>query len=196
MSTRAEYDIGNSHVFQPMFYLQEESMNLFKQVPALIIVLLLMAGPLELKATETVSAPQISHDIEQLLRTKNLSIRGADILTQAILLEIYQEIYQDHDFAPYWTNPDRIRELMDLIQNSADHGLIPADYNIDQLHQVLQRRMARPSAEIEAEVDILLTESLLRYGYHRRFGKVHHRLPISSKWLHPRVRFINTCRPA
>ena len=61
---------------------------------------------------------------------------------------------------------------MDLIQSAADHGLIPADYNIDQLHQVLQRRMARPSAEIEAEADILLTESLLRYGYHRRFGKV------------------------
>ncbi len=32
--------------------------------------------------------------------------------------------------------------------------------------------MARPSAEIEAEADILLSESLLRYGYHRRFGKV------------------------
>ncbi len=143
-------------------------MNLFKQVSALLIVLLLLAGPLELQAAETVSTPQISQDIEQLLRTKDLSIRGADILTQALLLEIYQ----DHDFAPYWTNPDRIRELMDLIQNSADHGLLPADYNIDQLHQVLQRRMARPSAEIEAEADILLTESLLRYGYHRRFGKV------------------------
>jgi murein L,D-transpeptidase YcbB/YkuD len=151
-----------------MFYLQEKPMSLFKQASTLLIVILSLAGPLELQATESVSAPQISQDIEQLLRTKNLSIRGVDILTQAILLEVYQ----DHDFAPYWTNPDRIRELMDLIQNSADHGLIPADYNNDQLHQVLQRRMARPSAEIEAEADILLTESLLRYGYHRRFGKV------------------------
>ena len=143
-------------------------MNLFKQASTLLIVILSLAGPLELQATESVSAPQISQDIEQLLRTKNLSIRGVDILTPAILFEVYQ----DHDFAPYWTNADRIRELIDLIQNSADHGLIPADYNIDQLHKVLQRRLARPSAEIEAEADILLTESLLRYGYHRRFGKV------------------------
>jgi len=82
------------------------------------------------------------------------------------------EVYQDHEFAPYWGDPQRVRELMDLISDSADHGLIPADYNIDQLQQVLQRRLARPSAEIEAEADILLTESLLRYGYHRRFGKV------------------------
>ena len=42
-------------------------MNLFKQVSALLIVLLLLAGPLELRAAETVSTPQISQDIEQLL---------------------------------------------------------------------------------------------------------------------------------
>ncbi len=143
-------------------------MSAIKRLSVLIISFVMLAGPVGLQATETVLVSNVSQDIEQLLRTENLSIRGADILTQAILLEIYQ----DHDFAPYWTSADRIRELMDLIQNSADHGLLPADYNIDQLHQVLQRRMARPSAEIEAEADILLTESLLRYGYHRRFGKV------------------------
>ncbi len=143
-------------------------MSAIKRLSVLIISFMMLAGPVGLQASETVLASNVSQDIEQLLRTENLSIRGAEILTQAILLELYQ----DHDFAPYWTSADRIRELMDLIQNSADHGLLPADYNIDQLHQVLQRRMARPSAEIEAEADVLLTESLLRYGYHRRFGKV------------------------
>jgi len=143
-------------------------MTAIKRLSVLIVSFVMLAGPVGLQATETALASNVSQDIELLLRTDDLSIRGADILTQALLLEIYQ----DHDFAPYWTNPDRIRELMNLIQNSADHGLIPADYNIDQLHQVLQRRMARPSAEIEAEADVLLTESLLRYGYHRRFGKV------------------------
>ena len=138
-------------------------MRAIKRLSVLIIAFVMLTGPVALQATET-----ISQDIEQLLRTENLTIRGADILTPALLLEIYQ----NHDFAPYWTEPARIRELLDLIRNSADHGLIPADYNIDQLHQVLQRRLARPSAEIEAEADILLTESLLRYGYHRRFGKV------------------------
>ncbi len=139
-----------------------------KRLSVLIIAFLMLTGPIGLQATETIPASTISQDIEQLLRTDKLSIRGADILTRALLLEVYQ----GHDFAPYWTRPARVRELMDLIQNAADHGLMPADYNIDQLHQVLQRRMARPSAEIEAEADILLTESLLRYGYHRRFGKV------------------------
>ena len=61
---------------------------------------------------------------------------------------------------------------MALISDSSDHGLTPTDYNIEQLNRVLQDRLAKPTAEIEAEADILLTESLLRYGYHRRFGKV------------------------
>ena len=143
-------------------------MSATKRLSVLIISFMMLAAPVGLQASETALASNVSQDIEQLLRTENLSIRGADILTRAFLLELYQ----DHDFAPYWASADRIRELMDLIQNSADHGLTPADYNIDQLHQVLQRRMARPSAEIEAEADVLLTESLLRYGYHRRFGKV------------------------
>jgi len=134
----------------------------------LIFSLLVLAGPIGLKAAETAFNSKVSRDIELLLRTENLSIRGAEILTRTILLEVYQ----DHKFTPYWTSPERVRELMALIQESADHGLIPADYHVDQLNQVLQRQMARPTAEIEAEADILLTESLLRYGYHRRFGKV------------------------
>jgi len=114
------------------------------------------------------SASGINQEIEQLLQVDKLSIRGADILTRELILEVYQE----HEFAPYWTQPDRIRELMELISDSVDHGLNPTDYNIDQLHQVLQSRLDNPAAETEAEADILLTESLLRYGYHRRFGKV------------------------
>ena len=76
------------------------------------------------------------------------------------------------DSHPYWTDQAKIRELMQLISNAADHGLKPSDYNIEILKQVLKLRQEQPSAEIEAEADILLTESLFRYGYHRRFGKV------------------------
>jgi len=139
-----------------------------KRLEALFTVFLILAAPAGLQAAEAGDKPEVNHDIETMLRTGDLVIRGANILTQAILLEVYE----GHDFSPFWTRPARIRELMELINDSADHGLIPADYNIDQLQQVLQRRESAPSAGIEAEADILLTESLLRYGYHRRFGKV------------------------
>jgi murein L,D-transpeptidase YcbB/YkuD len=143
-------------------------MNLSKWLTALFAVFFLLTGTAGLNAAETGAKPEVNRDIEEMLRSNDLVIRGVDILAQTLLLEVYE----GHDFSPFWTRPARIRELMELINDSADHGLIPADYNIEQLQQILQRRESSPTAEIEAEADILLTESLLRYGYHRRFGKV------------------------
>jgi len=139
-------------------------MNFIVKQSSLILVCLLLFGSHGLYAADA----ETRQDIENLLRSENLTIRNVDILTKGLLLDAYE----DHGFAPYWTNQDKIRELMGLISNASDHGLNPPDYNIEALNQVLQRLQARPSAEIEAEVDILLTESLFRYAYHRRFGKV------------------------
>jgi murein L,D-transpeptidase YcbB/YkuD len=110
----------------------------------------------------------VNRDIEQLLNTDKLVIRGVKVLTRDILLDIYS----DHDFDPFWTDPQHVQDLMGLIDESADHGLNPADYNTSLLHQLVSRQERSPSAELEAEEEILLMESLLRYGYHRRFGKV------------------------
>ena len=143
-------------------------MSIINQLSAVYFVLSMLTGPMALQAAETIATSTINQDIEHLLGNDELSIRGVEILTRDVLLDVYR----DHEFAPYWTSPDRINELLELITNSADHGLIPADYNIEQLQQVLQQRRSNPSAEIEAEADILLMESLLRYGYHRRYGKI------------------------
>lgn len=136
-----------------------------KQLAGLLIVFLILTGSTGLQAS---NMSQTQQDIEQLLGTDSLTIRGVDILTEGLILDTYE----DHAFAPFWTDTDKIKELMLLINNAADHGLKPSDYNIDVLNQVLKLRQEQPSAEIEAEADILLTESLFRYGYHRRFGKV------------------------
>jgi len=143
-------------------------MNFKKQLHGLLIIFLLLSGSTGLQASDTGNASKTQQDIEQLLGTDSLAIRGVEILTEGLILDAYE----DHAFAPYWTDPDKIEELMLLINGASDHGLKPSDYNIEILNQVLKLRQERPSAEIEAEADILLTESLFRYGYHRRFGKV------------------------
>ena len=143
-------------------------MKINQRIAALLTVLFVLTALAGLHAAETAVPKEVNRDIERLLRTDDLKIDGVEILTRTTLLETYE----GHGFLPFWTRPARIRELMELINDSADHGLIPSDYNIDQLVQVLQQRESSPSAEIDAEADILLTESLLRYGYHRRFGKV------------------------
>ena len=154
-------------------------MSAINQLSALFLTVSLLTGPITLQAAEPVSNSKVQQDIKQLLQSENLSIGGVDILTQDVMLDVYE----DHEFAPYWTNPVRIKELLGLITDSADHGLVPADYNIEQLHQVLNRRQSSPSAGIEAEADVLLMESLLRYGYHRRYGK------IKASTLDPDINF-------
>ena len=74
--------------------------------------------------------------------------------------EIIVHVYQDNAFKPYWTDETNIHKLLQLIENASDHGLDPADYNIDQLHRILSERSSNPSAEIKAEADIMLTETL------------------------------------
>jgi len=109
----------------------------------------------------------VAKDIEQLLTTENLAVNGVVIHAQ----EVIREVYKDHGYQPYWTDHSNIRELMVLIEEAADHGLDPSDYNLDQLRLILAKRRDNASAEIAAEADIMLTESLLLYGYHRRYGK-------------------------
>jgi murein L,D-transpeptidase YcbB/YkuD len=114
------------------------------------------------------ASKEVGQEIAQLLETDGLEIEGAVILTQTVI----QQIYQKHDYAPFWTDPNSVAELMSLIGNSPDHGLNPADYYYDLLQSLEQRQASSPSAYLSAEEEILLTESLLRYAYHRRHGKI------------------------
>ena len=75
------------------------------------------------------AAAQVSNDIEQLLKQENLVIAGEVIMAQEIIVHVYQ----DNAFKPYWTDETNIHELLQLIEDASDHGLDPADYNIDQL---------------------------------------------------------------
>ena len=124
---------------------------------------------------------EIASDIERMLAREKLVVNGVEILA----LDIIRDVYRDHGFEPYWTDNSNIRELMELIRESADHGLNPQDYNMAQLREILGQRQKNRSAEIAAEADIMLTESLLRYGYHRHLGKANtgRSLPMAAgRW--------------
>jgi len=134
----------------------------------LLLFLALTGFDAHAQTDATQPLPEVNGDIQQLLQSEDLHIGDVEILAQEIILELYRE----NGFGPYWTKTHDIRELLELIEESPDHGLMPADYGREQLRRTLSERESNPSAEIEAETDILLSESLLRYGYHRRLGKV------------------------
>jgi len=84
------------------------------------------------------------------------------------------EFYARREFRPAWTDEGKIAELMQLVRSADQDGLRPEDYHLAHLDVLLagQRQDSRVDPARAAELDIVLTDALARYGYHLRFGKV------------------------
>jgi murein L,D-transpeptidase YcbB/YkuD len=136
--------------------------------------LLLKAATLFLGVWSGLCAAQDEPDLdfafhaEQVLRTEGVVIDDVEILTRSVLLAVYER----NGFAPLWSDAERVREVIDLIKSAPDHGLLASDYNIDRVERIVSGWNTPRPAERRAGDDVLLSESLLRYAYHRRYGKV------------------------
>jgi len=109
--------------------------------------------------------------IQLLSETPDASVRGVAILGAPLLADVYAR----RDHAPAWERPGQIDELVSLLAESGDDGLTPADYFVDELVALRREVAENPSPQAAADLDILLTEALARFGYHQAFGKVDNR---------------------
>ena len=115
------------------------------------------------------SEERIQHLSEQLLLGSEVSIDGVILASRHIIPEFYAR----REFKPAWADDEQIDEFVSLAGRAAEEGLDPADYNHSEIVNLLeQHRADRDDDHLRAEVDVLLTESLSRYGYHLTFGKV------------------------
>ena len=113
------------------------------------------------------SNAQIQYLSEQLVMGAEVQIDGASLATSHLLPEFYSR----REFTPAWTSDTKIDEFIKLVGNAADEGLNPSDYLIDELSALRRKQQQNPGdAEIVGELDVLLTESLARYGNHLLFG--------------------------
>lgn len=108
--------------------------------------------------------------IEQLRSGRIQRIEGVAIAAT----QLFAPFYLGRGFAPAWTDARNVDALMKTLSTIGDEGLNPEDYFLPVL-----RRYITPSGEIQglspqqrADLDILLTESLIRLDHHLRFGKV------------------------
>lgn len=130
-------------------------------------LLLWLAGASAQASPETPATANRS-SIEQILAAPDAEVLGERIYMQSLL----REIYRDHDYEPLWIGQDSIAPLNNLIRDSSSHGLHPRDYHFQLIEQLEQARHGEANAAELASLDILLTDGLLLYGYHRRYGKV------------------------
>jgi murein L,D-transpeptidase YcbB/YkuD len=108
----------------------------------------------------------IREHVERHQLSRQLALAGADIAG----LDVFWRLYENNNYAPLWPEQERIDVLIDMVGRAEEEGLLPRDYHHETL---LRLRRSNPrKAEDVADFDMLLTDSLMRYLYHRYFGKV------------------------
>lgn len=110
--------------------------------------------------------------IKVLSSTGQLNIQQEAVTADSLIPELYAR----NDYSLIWQRDQSMNDLLDLIETSSAEGLTPADYHQAALNRMLQSyRSGSMSVCERADLDILLTDALLRLGYHLLYGKVNPR---------------------
>ena len=119
---------------------------------------------------QSVQSEALRLEVENLRVDGRLESTGVDVSSPGFLTEFYER----QRFEPAWTAPQQAAELLAMIDASAADGLDPTDYHrIAVARGVEGLNGARALSPAErAELDILLTDALVRLIYHERFGKI------------------------
>lgn len=108
--------------------------------------------------------------VEEMRATGALEIGGESLASHILL----PRIYENREFAPAWKTLRQIDALLEMLGESYLEGLDPNDYHDAALRAL--RASVTDLAALEpserAALDQLLTDSIIRLGYHLRFGKV------------------------
>ncbi|HSC14388.1 MAG TPA: L,D-transpeptidase family protein [Gammaproteobacteria bacterium] len=116
------------------------------------------------------AANVIRTHVEELRVGGRLEVLGQPIASRDVL----PRVYENREFAPAWETVRQVDELLGMLDESYLEGLDPNDYHAEALRAFRARvpDLGMLAASERAAIDILLTDSIIRLGYHLRFGKV------------------------
>jgi murein L,D-transpeptidase YcbB/YkuD len=112
----------------------------------------------------------IKNRVEQISSGEELQIESAKIASVTVL----PELYENSEFQRLWTNPQNVEDLFNAIKTIDEDGLRPDDYHFKEIEKMRTQIGTNTSSNppLLVDYDILLTDSLIRLGYHLVFGKV------------------------
>jgi L,D-transpeptidase YcbB len=108
--------------------------------------------------------------VEELRATGALEVQGEPLASHVLL----PRIYENREFEPAWATLRQVDALLEMIDESYLEGLDPGDYHAAALRAVRGSvtDLGALAPQERAAFDLLLTDSIIRLGYHLRFGKV------------------------
>ena len=95
-----------------------------------------------------------------------------------------RRFYVEAEFAPVWTGHGQrnAQALLAVLQRAEEHGLARTDYRANLLSQSLSAYAARPTAAMQADLELRLTDAALLFATHLRAGRVNP-TTIDSEWF-------------
>jgi murein L,D-transpeptidase YcbB/YkuD len=129
------------------------------------------------------AAAVIQNLSEQILLGTRVTVAGVGVASG----DIIPEFYVRREFMPAWDGEEQIREFIELVGRAGEEGLNPSDYLFEELGTLHERFRQNPEdQDLRARLDVLLTESLIRYGNHLLRGKVDP-VELDENWNWARV---------
>jgi murein L,D-transpeptidase YcbB/YkuD len=121
-----------------------------------------------------------SDEVGAALRERLASPRGAPATAWGEPLRspyLLHELYRDREFRPFWSDENGpLRKAYDMrrvIRNSYREGLNPENYHAQAVDAALEALKGRPTeASWLADLDLLLTDAVINYGYHSFYGLI------------------------
>jgi len=112
-------------------------------------------------------AEAIRSHVEEVRASSTLNIAGQTISSTLVLPSLYER----RNYAPVWDNPQAVRQLIETLEHVDNDGLIGNDYHLPIILKLQTNNHAGDPANA-AGLDILMTDALIRLGYHLLVGKV------------------------
>lgn len=126
--------------------------------------------------TQQASSTKVSNITRQKIQASKYS---PTIQIQTKNIKVYKtlpNLYQGNN-SLYWINNDGLSsqayEMIEIIRNSRDEALNPKDYNFEEIESTLRRiEQNNNNAEDLAELELLLSNSFLKYAHDLHYGRV------------------------
>jgi L,D-transpeptidase YcbB len=106
----------------------------------------------------------------------SLKTTGPD---RASIIGHLRKFYQALGYRPAWTNRQAVGRLVEVLEESANDGLMTSDYHLDEIREYYQNPPQSPA--LRARADLLMSDAVLTLMSHLRSGKVYAR-SIESDW--------------
>jgi murein L,D-transpeptidase YcbB/YkuD len=89
--------------------------------------------------------------------------------------------YKARNAEPAWKLPDDAESMRHAIDDMARDGLNPADYHRDKIDALLEQRKKQRTDELDADLELLLSDAAATMIDHARYGRVRP-VTLNPKW--------------